>query len=109
MSKATAVKKVAVKKVAVKKSTPAKSTVVKWVVNPEHPYRPKAIHNIRSWHRLTDVLGKKGGASHEDMAKALTYPDKDFKALQELSPKFVKQEHTDFIGYMERGKHIKKA
>lgn len=58
------------------------------------PYNPKAEHNRETWARLQKLL-KKGPATMAQLRAACMY-EVDGKAVN----------HTNFIGYMERGQHI---
>lgn len=68
----------------------------KYKLNPEKPYNPKAAHNVRSWITMQELLP----ATLGDLVKAMVYEYKDDK------DKPVPVKHTNFVGYMMRGKHI---
>lgn len=62
------------------------------------PYNPKAQHNVETWSRIQKVL-KKGPVTLAKLREACQYE-------VEVDGKKKAVNHTNFIGYMERGHHI---
>ena len=101
-------------KKATSKTAPVVKTAPKTVVRFKltgREYRPKAVQNRASWATISAMLAK-GPATEEQLLKALTYGDKYLKAqdkeVAEKWPAKYKEAHTDFLGYMMKGKDSSK-
>jgi hypothetical protein len=92
-----ATKKVAKKKVVTKKEQAPAPGQTTYQLG-DKPYNPKVEKNARTWERIRKRL-EKGPATHAELLEVCQYEYETEDGKREAK-------HTDFIGYMERGKHI---
>ena len=70
-------------------------------------YNPKVAHTAAAWKIVQATISKKGGATREELVKALTFSEAQQKKRAEEEINWKNQEsHVCFIGYMAKLKVI---